>query len=150
MKRAFLRLPPATQKLVAGIGIAVAVAAGAMASWQMHARAAAAQRHLDASEANLAVMSELVRRFETRQTRGAAAPDLSALVTRSLQGKSFQPSQIQQQNGELALRIDGVPFDELLAWLLELEEAGAVLGSAGITQGQPAGVSAMLVLRAGQ
>src|SRR5690606_9685906 len=56
MKRAFLRLPPATQKLVAGIGIALVVVAGAMASWQMHARAAAAQRHLDASEANLAVM----------------------------------------------------------------------------------------------
>jgi type II secretory pathway component PulM len=149
MKQAFLSLPPATRKFVAGISVAVLVAAGLATSWQLHARAAAAQRHLDASSANLAVMQELVRRFETRQTRGTATLDLSALVTRSLQGKPFQPSQIQQQNGELALRIDGVAFDELLAWLLELEEAGAVLGSAGITQGQSAGVNAMLVLRAG-
>lgn len=149
MKQKFLALPPATQKLVAGIGIAAFVAIGLGASMHMHARAAAAQRHVDMSNANLAAMHELVRRFEARQTRGGIAPDLSALVTRSLQGKSFQPSQIQQQNGELAVRVDGVPFDELLAWLLELEEAGAVLGSAGITQGQPGGVSAMLVLRAG-
>lgn len=149
MKQAFLRLPPGMQKLVAGIGIAACVATGLGASVQMHMRAAAAQHDAEMSDANLAAMRELVRRFEARQARGGAALDLSALVTRSLQGKSFQPSQIQQQNGELAVRVDGVPFDELLAWLLELEEAGAVLGSAGITQAQPGGVSAMLVLRAG-
>src|SRR5690606_17588476 len=89
MMHAFMRLAPATQKLVAGIGVVVIVATGIAASAAMHARAATAQRHLDASSANRAAMNELVQRFEARQTRGTASLDLSALVTRSLQGKSF-------------------------------------------------------------
>ncbi|MGV3591707.1 MAG: type II secretion system protein GspM [Gammaproteobacteria bacterium] len=147
MKPAFTRLPPAIQKLVAGIGIALLVAAGIAVSWHMHARAAEARRQVDASNANLAVMRELVRRFEARQATGGTKLDLSALVTRSLQGKSFQPSQIQQQNGELALRFDGVPFAAVLAWMAELAEAGVVFSNVGIAQAGMEGVSLTLVMR---
>ncbi|HEY0963932.1 MAG TPA: type II secretion system protein GspM [Pseudomonadales bacterium] len=147
MKRAFLRLPPATQKLIAGAGITVLIATGLGMSWQMHARAEEARRAVDASTANHAAMAELVSRFNARQTRGSAAPDLSALVTRSLQGKDFQPSQLQQQNGELALRFDGVPFAAVLAWMVELEDAGVVFSNVGIAQAGSDGVSVTLVMR---
>ena len=144
----FTRLPPDVQKLVAGCVIALVVAAGGALSWTLHARAAAAQSRLDTSSANRSAMTALVERFESRRGSGAAT-DLGALVTRSLQGKSFQPSQIQQQNGELALRLDNAPFNEVLAWMLELEKAGAVPGNVAMVQARPAGVTVTLVLRGG-
>lgn len=144
----FAQLPPRTQKLVVGSALAVLLLAGAGLSWNLHERVAAARARLEASSANRAAMNELVQRFEAR-ARSGAAPDLSALVARSLQGKSFQPGQMQQQNGELALRLDNVAFADVLDWLIELEEQGAVPAQVAISQGQPAGVTVTLVLRGG-
>jgi general secretion pathway protein M len=148
--RRFALLPVATQKLVAGLVVAAVVIAGSALSWQTHRRAAAAQVRLDASVANHEAMTALVQRFQAAQVNGTADTDVSAVVTRSLQGKSFQPSRIQQQAGEVVLRLDNAPFEEVLAWMLELEESGAVaLGNVGITQAQPTGVTVTLVLRGG-
>lgn len=150
----FAQLPVATQKLVLAAGLVVAVLAGGSLSWHLHQQVTAAQLRRDAAVANLQGMSELVQRYRELQAAGAggtgAAGDLSAVVTRSLQGKTFQPNRIQQQNGELALRLDNAPFNEVLAWLLELEESGAVvLGNVSITQAQPAGVTLTVALRGG-
>jgi len=144
----FMRLTPELQKLVVGGGATLVVLACALVSSLMHARVAEAQSRLEASVDNRQTMAELVERFDARQNAGAAT-DLGALVTRSLQGKAFQPSLIQQQNGELALRLDNAPFNDVLEWMLELEEAGAVLGNVAMIQAQPAGVTVTLVLRGG-
>jgi type II secretory pathway component PulM len=141
----FALLPAATQKVVVGVlAAAFIITAGAL-SWTMHGRVAAAQLRLEASRANQQAMTELVQRFEARQLSGAAT-DLSAVVNRSLQGKSFQPTLMQQQNGELALRFDNAPFGDVLAWMSELEEAGAVLANVAIAQAG-SGVTVTLVLR---
>ena len=149
----FKQLTVPTQKRVFAAGMAVCLLMGAALSWQAHRRAAAAQLRYDTTVDQVQTMTALVERYRALQTAGPAATadtDLSAVVTRSLQGKNFQPSRIQQQNGELALRLDNAPFDEVLAWLLELEESGAVvLGNVGITQAQPAGVTVTMVLRGG-
>lgn len=152
--RRFLLLPVFTQKRVATAGLVVCLLASAGLSWQMHRQVAAAQIRLDIAQANAQAIAELVERYRALQgedAAGAAAEtDLSAIVTRSLQGKNFQPSRIQQQNGEIALRLDNAPFNAVLAWLLELEETGGVmLSSVGITQAQPAGVTLTLVVRGG-
>jgi general secretion pathway protein M len=145
----FLQLPVATQKLVAACTVAAVMCGGGLLSWYLHTRIAAAQLRVETSLANQQAMAELVQRFEAARITGTTQ-DLSAVVTRSLQGKSFQPSRMQQQNGEIALRLDNAPFHEVLAWMLELEESGAVaLGNVGITQAQPAGVTVTLVLRGG-
>lgn len=146
---AFTRLPVSTQKLVAACAVIALVGAGSATSWIMHSRVEAAQSRLDASIANRQAMADLVARFEARQRSGVAELDLSTVVTRSLQGQNFQPSQIQQQNGELALRFDNAPFNEVLAWMLELQESGVTLNNVGIAQAQPDGVSLTLVLRGG-
>jgi type II secretory pathway component PulM len=146
---AFTLLPVGTQKLLAAGVAVVLLVAGSSLSWLMHGRVDAAQSRLSVSIANRQAMAELVARFEARAASGAAQLDLSAVVTRSLEGQSFQPSQIQQQNGELALRFDNAPFNEVLAWMLELEASGVVLGNVGIAQAQPEGVSLTLVLRGG-
>jgi type II secretory pathway component PulM len=114
----------------------------------MHGRVSAAQARVDHSRANQQAMTQLVERFEARQL-SCAATDLSAVVTRSLQGKRFQPALLQQQNGELALRFDNAPFAEVLEWLIELEEAGAVVASVAVAQAQSSGVTLTLVLRSG-
>jgi type II secretory pathway component PulM len=142
----FAQQSGATQKLVVGLVAAALLIGGSALSWTMHHRVAAAQSRLDASRANLQAMTDLVQRFQAREGSGAAT-DLSAVVTRSLQGKSFQPALMQQQNGELALRFDSVPFDELLGWMLELEEAGAVATNVAVAQAQSGGVTLTLVLR---
>lgn len=146
--KAFTQLPPKTQKLLVTVAVALLVMAGSATSWSLHQRAAAAQRRFDASSANLQALAALVQRFEERQAAGATGLDLSAIVTRSLQGRSFQPSQIQQQDGELALRLDNAPFADVLAWMVELGEAGLVFSKVGVAQGQE-GVNLTLVLRAG-
>lgn len=144
----FGQLPAQTQKLAAVAIAALLIAAGAGLSWMLHGNVADARARLDASVASEQAMRTLVQRFEARQASGAAT-DLSTVVTRSLQGKSFQPSLIQQQNGDLALRFDNAPFNEVLAWMLELEEAGAVVANVAATEAQPAGVTLTLVLRGG-
>jgi type II secretory pathway component PulM len=144
----FALLPADTQKVVVGVLAAALIVSGGALSWTMHSRVAAAQLRLEASRANQQAMAELVQRFEARQLSGAAT-DLSAVVNRSLQGKSFQPTLMQQQNGELALRFDNAPFDDVLAWMLELEEAGAVVANVAIAQAQATGVTLTLVLRGG-
>ncbi len=148
--RRFAQLPVSTQKLVAGVAIGAVLLACGLLSWQLHAHAAAAESRLQTSATNRQTMTELVQRFQAAQITGTAEVDLSAVVTRSLEGKSFQPSRIQQQNGEIVLRLDNAPFNDVLAWMLELEETGrVVLGNVGITQGQSAGVTLTLVLRGG-
>jgi type II secretory pathway component PulM len=155
MKR-FTQLPNETQKVAAGLLAVLLIAGGAGLSFTMHGRVAAAKLRLEESRVNQQAMTELVRRFESRQLSGAAA-DLSAVVTRSLQGKNFQPTLLQQQNGELALRFDNAPFAEVLEWLIELEEAGAVVANVAVAQGAQArsgggessGVTLTLVLRGG-
>jgi type II secretory pathway component PulM len=142
----FALLPADTQKLVAGVLAAALIVTGGALSWTMHDRVATAQLRLEASRANQQSMTDLVQRFEARQLSGAAT-DLSAVVNRSLQGKSFQPSLMQQQNGELALRFDNAPFADVVAWMLELEEAGAVVANVAIAQAQSGGVTLTLVLR---
>lgn len=144
----FARLPADTQKTLAALIATAVVIAGGMLSWTLHGSVAAAEERLAESRANLQAMAELVQRFEARQLSGAAT-DLSALVTRSLQGKAFQPALMQQQNGELALRFDNAPFNEALAWMRELEEAGAVLASVAIAQSPSGGVNLSVVLRGG-
>lgn len=144
----FGRLPNRSQKVVAGLLAALVIVAGSGLSWVMHGRVSAAQLRLDESRANQRAMTELVERFEARQLNGAAE-DLSALVTRSLQDRTFQPTLLQQQNGELALRFDNAPFAEVLEWMLELEQAGAVVANVAIAQAQSSGVSLTLVLRGG-
>jgi type II secretory pathway component PulM len=144
----FALLPADTQKIVAGTLAFALIVSGGVLSWTLHNQVAAAQLRLEASRANQQAMMELVQRFEARQLSGAAT-DLSAVVNRSLQGKNFQPTLMQQQNGELALRFDNAPFADLLAWMLELEEAGAVVANVAIAQAQSAGVTLTLVLRGG-
>lgn len=144
--KSFTRLPPTVQKRVAlCVGFVVA-GAGAAASWTLHQHKDAAQRRLETSLANRAAMTALVQRYEAHQPQGSAALDLSAIVTRSLQGKSFQPSQIQQQNGELALRLDRVAFADVLEWMAELADAGVVFSNVGVAQAID-GVNLTLVLR---
>ncbi len=147
MKR-FAQMSAESQKLFAGVLAAVLIVAASGLSWMTHGRAASAEQRLAESRANRDAMTELVRRFEARQLSGAAV-DLSAVITRSLQGKPFQPSLMQQQNGELALRFDNAPFDEVLAWMRELEEAGAVLASVAVAQSPSGGVNLSVVLRGG-
>jgi type II secretory pathway component PulM len=151
----FTQLPNHTQKMAAGLLAALLIAGGAGLSWMMHGRVADAQLRLDQSHVNQQAMKELVQRFEARRLSGAAT-DLSAVVNRSLQGRSFQPTLMQQQNGELALRFDNAPFAEVLDWLIELEEAGAVVGNVAVAQAAQAqfgressGVTLTLVLRGG-
>lgn len=141
----FMQLPADTQKLVAGLAAAALIVMGGALSWTLHGQVASARSRLEASATNRQAMMELVRDFEARQLSGAAT-DLSALVTRSLQGKSFQPALIQQQNGELALRFDNAPFADVLAWMIELEDAGAIVANVVVAQAQ-SGVSLSLVLR---
>jgi len=148
--KAFAQLPANTQKAIVGALVIVLLGAGAFVSWSMHERRAAAQRHLEASLANRQAMTELVQRFDAQRTSGAAVVDLSALVTRSLQGKGFQPSQVQQQNGELALRIDAASFNEIVTWMAELAEAGVAFSNVGIAQAPAGTVNLTVVLRDGQ
>jgi type II secretory pathway component PulM len=142
----FTQLPNDSQKLVVGLVAVLLITGGAALSWIVHGRVAAAQQRLDESRVNQQEMTELVQRFEARRLSGAAT-DLSAVVTRSLQGKNFQPTLLQQQNGELALRFDNAPFADVLEWMIELEEVGAVVTNVAVAQGQSSGVTLTLVLR---
>jgi type II secretory pathway component PulM len=149
--RAFLQLPVRTQKLLVTSVVGLCFLLGAVLSWQAHRNLAAARSALSGTGAQVQAMQALVARYQQLQgadTTGAAVSDLIAVVNSSLEGKRFQPSRIQQvAAGELSVRLDAVPFNDALAWLLELENTGAVVpGVVGITQNQPAGVNMTLTL----
>jgi general secretion pathway protein M len=133
---------------------AAIVAITALAGWglllPLHAKLATSKIELERSSQSLAAMQELVQSYEAMAAAGAEGtyPGLTAVVNQGLQGKTFQPSRIQQNGtGELVVRIDNVSFQQAIEWIYELENtAGVVVGSVAISQSQGGLVNLTLAL----
>jgi type II secretory pathway component PulM len=154
MRARFNRLDARSQRNVVIVAATLLVLLGSVLSWQAHGSKRAAAAALEASQQDMRAMDELLARYaQLQQQRGAGvyadSEDLTAVVNRTLQGRSFQPARIQQGiGGELQLRLDDVAFADALAWLTELESAGGVVvGAATVNQGSAGSASLTLVLR---
>jgi type II secretory pathway component PulM len=156
MQMRFNRLDARSQRqLVTVAAVLLCVLAGLL-SWQVHQGKRAVAAALDESARNLAAMDELLERYASLQQRGgggmqAGGEDVAAVVNRTLQGRSFQPTRIQQgTDGELQVRLDDVAFADALAWLADLENTrGLVVGAVTVNQGPAGSANLTLVLRGG-
>jgi type II secretory pathway component PulM len=133
---------------------AAVVVIAALAGWgvllPLHGKLAASKIELERSSQSLIAMQELVQSYEAMAEAGAEGtyPGLTAVVNQSLQGKTFQPSRIQQNGaGELVVRVDNVPFQQAVEWIHELENtAGVVVASVAVNQSQSGLVNLTLAL----
>jgi type II secretory pathway component PulM len=154
MRARFNKLDARSQRHVVVVTALLLLVLGAALSWQVHGSKRSAAAAVDASAQDLLAMDELLARYEQlQQQRGTGVTanneDLTALVNRTLQGRSFQPTRIQQGvDGELQLRLDDVAFADALAWLTELENTGGVVvGAVTVNQAAAGSASLTLVLR---
>jgi len=150
MLHRFLQQAPRTQLLE----VTAAVVITALAAWGLllpaHAKLATGKIALEQSSQSLIAMQELVQSYQAMAESGAEGtyPGLTAVVNQSLQGKTFQPSRIQQNGeGELVVRVDNVPFQQAVGWIHELENArGMVVETIAVGQGQGGLVNLTLTL----
>ena len=155
MPAIFTRLNARRQLQVVVASAALMLVLGSLLSWEMHRSNLAARTALTESENNLEAMDALLVRYSALQAgRGnetAASADIAAIVNRTLQGRSFQPTRIQQgADGELQVRLDEVVCADALAWLAELDSAdGIVAGAVSVSQGSSGSANITLVLRGG-
>lgn len=148
MKQVWQALSPRAQLATAGLtGTAVLVLAlGGILEPLHNWREDLAEEHdalrheLQSVEALASELQQLRARPVQASTAASSRPSLSALVEQSLQGRPFQPSRMQlSESGQMQLRLDGVSFDEALAWLHELETWPGVLATAVSVTGEDGG-----------
>lgn len=99
-----------------------------------------AKKALAQARADHADVSTLVAELQNLQRASANAPaagDLTAVLTATLQTHGLRPSRLQQGNtGELQLRLEGVEFNTVAAWLASLEKTSSVrLVNISVVQG---------------
>jgi type II secretory pathway component PulM len=151
LRKLFQQQTPRMQLIeVSAAVLVIAVLVGWGLLLPAHARLAASKIDLERSSQSLVAMQELVQSYEAMAEAGAEGtyPGLTAIVNQSLQGKVFQPSRIQQNGaGELAVRVDNVPFQQAVEWIHELENtAGVVVASVAVSQSQDGLVNLTLAL----
>jgi len=110
--------------------VVVLLAAGVLL--QLHKAQRQAQQQLQQSADELAEVRNLAGQFAALHTGDNTATgeavDMTAVVSRSLQAFGLQPSRIQQGAAdELQLRLDGVQYTDVIAWLAALEQSGNVV-----------------------
>jgi type II secretory pathway component PulM len=132
VKQRFLQLEPRQQLWTAGTLALVVVLLAAAVLLQLHKAQLQAQQQLQFSASELAEVQTLAERFAALhtgdQTATGEAVDMTAVVSRSLQAFGLQPSRIQQGTvDELQLRLDGVQYTDVIAWLAALEQSGTVV-----------------------
>jgi general secretion pathway protein M len=151
IRQKFFKQAPRIQLIQTGIA---AVVLSALAVWGVllpaHARLAASKAELERSSQSLVAMQELAASYQEMAESGAEGtyPGLTAIVNQSLQGKSFQPSRIQQNGtGELVVRVDNVTFQLAVEWIYELENTrGMAVETVALSQSQGGLVNLTLAL----
>lgn len=151
MIKKFFRQAPRVQRLQAAGAVIVI---GALLTWSVllpaHARLAASKTELARSSQSLAAMQELAASYRAMAESGAEStyPGLTAVVNQSLQGRTFQPSRIQQNaTGELVVRVDNVSFQLAVEWINELETTrGIAVETVALSQSQSGLVNLTLAL----
>ena len=127
MKQLVQRLEPQQQRAVAvGVGAFLVIAVAALLS-VLHAGNRDIADSVSAGHARLAQVQTLSARLNELTAGAASSSDLTALVMDTLQAHGLQPSRLQQ-NGtdELQLRLDGIAFADVTAWLARLETTAGV------------------------
>ena len=133
---------------------ATVVVIAALTAWGLllpaHAKLNASKIELETRAQSLVAMQELVSSYQSMAASGAEGtyPGLTAVVNQSLQGKSFQPSRIQQNGeGELVVRVDNLSFQLAVGWIHELENTrGIVVETVAVSQSQQGLVNLTLTL----
>ena len=132
MKQGFLQLEPHQQLWTAGTAAVLVMLMAAAVLLQMHKVEQQAQQQLQFSAGELAEVQTLAGQFAALhagdKTASGETVDMTAVVSRSLQAFGLQPSRIQQGTAdELQLRLDGVQYSDVIAWLAALEQNGSVV-----------------------
>jgi len=87
-----------------------------------------------------AMVSEILRLRES-EGAGSAQRNLTALVNQSTTRRGLQVNRLQPNSrGDIQVRLEGAAFDELVAWLDEIENReGLLVTEVAITEGGAAG-----------
>jgi type II secretory pathway component PulM len=151
MLQGFFQQTPRLQLLeVTATVVVIATLAGWGLLLPLHAKLAASKIELERSSQSLLAMQELVQSYQAKAESGTEGtyPGLTAVVNQSLQGRTFQPSRLQQNGaGELLVRVDNVPFQQAVGWIHELESTrGLVVETIAVSQSQGGLVNLTLTL----
>lgn len=127
MRRIFNRLEPQQQRRAA-IGIVTSAAIGVAALLlALHAGNRDKAHSLALAQTTLAQVQALSAELATLTAGTTSDSDLTALVMGTLQQHDLQPSRLQQNGAdELQLRLDGIAFEDAVAWLATLESTAGI------------------------
>ena len=95
------------------------------------------------------LVSQILQARETGAGSGAARRNLTSLINRSTGSFSLQVNRLQPNSrGEVQVRLENAAFDDLVAWLHQMEYGeGLLVREASITQaGSPGRVNATVRL----
>lgn len=90
------------------------------------------QKQNEAAQTSLAAMTQMAAQLRAlqqanTQTNTAQSENLTQLIDRTVAANSLRMSRFQPgSNGDVQVRLDNMPFDQVLRWLHELESAQAV------------------------
>ena len=151
----FERLAPRERLLVSAAAAVLVLAAAVLGVFRpLSAATSSAAQQLADRRAVLADIEHVAARFGPRAGTATAHPtgdSLVVLVDRTTRGRGLAPYLKRNEpdgSDSIRLRFENVPFDELIAWLAELQASQAVtVASANADPGPDGGrVSANLQL----
>jgi len=128
----FERLPPREQLAVLALGLVLAVYSLYMAAWAPLAERRAALAGQNSAIAGSltrvdALVSELAQLRDSDAQPGAQR-NLLSLINQSTSRLQLPVSRLQPNSrGEIQVRLENAPFDDLLGWLYELEYGEGLL-----------------------
>lgn len=122
----FKALPQRQQRLLLAMAVIMALAFCQFAVWKpLSTGVQQARTQLDASQQTLLWAENALNNLaSSATTNNKAGGSLVQLVNQSRSRFGLTFSQMQPKDNSITLRIDEAPFNQLLAWLAELERSG--------------------------